>query len=292
MLQSSEIGHQPSFPDLILCRQHSPILLWLSWQRKCGGYPTAFSVRPNDESSFQISPSVLTHRRHDEFYLRFAGLSGPKGYTQIERVVPSGFPNLPFQLVYRYREGGSSFGPSVYQLGLGIFSANTTPPYTSWTRFRPIVQTGLELLLAASDDAGRPKQFASVALRYIDGFDDRFSQGMPYGKFIESILGFRNKLPESIARHVSDDEKVRPHLDIFAPLKNGLQLNLKLADGQIRGRRAVIMETAVSTQRPVDASIDSTMNALDSAHEILHSSFMEMSKPLHEVMQPLEEHPG
>lgn len=250
-------------------------------------FPDGVRIAPNDASSLEVSTALLRQRGHDEFFMRFAGLASPKGYSQVERLVPPGFPFLPFQPVYRYRNESIPTGPRVYQLGVGIFSAHATPPYSSWQDFRPVVESGLDLLFGAFESEARPKQFAAVTLRYIDAFHEQFTQGKPIRQFLEENLGISVTLPSAITRHASHEASIRPHIDLFIPLKDSLQMTLKLADGQVLGKSAVIMDTSI-TQQPVESTASATMNAFEAAHAVIHSSFVELTRSFHGTMSPKE----
>ncbi len=74
-------------------------------------------------------------RSSEQLYMRFAGLMGARGFLHSERLIPVGFPTLPFQPVYRYSKAGTKPGEPVFQLGGGVFTAHVTPPYKSWMIF-------------------------------------------------------------------------------------------------------------------------------------------------------------
>src|SRR5579862_288637 len=91
--------------------------------------------------------------RPDQMFMRFAGLIGAQGFVQSERLVPQGFPGLPFQPIYRYSRTGTKPGEPIFQLGPGVFSAHITPPYNSWDDFRPFLEMGISVLLEAREGA-------------------------------------------------------------------------------------------------------------------------------------------
>lgn len=85
---------------------------------------------------------ALNTNAFDEFFMRFGGEVYQKGFEQSERLVPSGFPMMLFQPVYRYRKSASADASVLYQVGPGLFSANAIPPYKSWDTFSPTVERG------------------------------------------------------------------------------------------------------------------------------------------------------
>lgn len=230
-------------------------------------------------------PMSLFGGTGDDLYMSFAALAGKHGYSQIERLMPPGI-TFPYQPACRYRRPPD---PQLYQLGLGIFSANTTPPYTSWIDFRPVVETGVELMLEAHHVEWRPKSFNSVALRYIDGFTAQFTRGMSLGRFVSDILGIRVELPTALTRQIGKDGEVKPQLILNIPIRDGLQMDLRIGEGKINGMDAVIMDTAVRAAQSINASVQETMKALDAAHTVIHETFVELSASLHSIMKPLQD---
>ena len=52
------------------------------------------------------------------------------------------------------------------------------------------------------------------------------------------------------------------------------------------GNPAIIMDSSVLTQRPVSSERDRLLEVLNKAHDLIHDSFIEMTKPIHPLMNP------
>lgn len=120
---------------------------------------------------------------HEEFFMRFGMQAGLAGYERVERLLPAGFASMPVQMVYRFRKKPPEEGTSPYQIGTGIFSANITPPYDSWEKFRPIVDNGVRIETRIS--AERQAPFTRASLRYLNASGHRFMEGHSIAGFVE-----------------------------------------------------------------------------------------------------------
>lgn len=224
----------------------------------------------------------------EEFFMRFGGRVAGRGYTRVERIVPPGFPSAPFQATYRFRRDGQEQGTSLYQIGPGMFSANITPPYHSWTRFRPIVAEGISLFLEARGDA----EFSDIiqaSLRYIDNFGDRFLQGLSPIEFIQNRLGLTIGLPEGILSEILNRQEIIPFLRLNMPLRAGQVMALNVGHGMVNSEPGIVMDTTVSAPGPIAANAEAIMAAFDASHDIIHRSFLEITRSLHQNMGLVEE---
>jgi uncharacterized protein (TIGR04255 family) len=205
--------------------------------------------------SFVMVPSG----QYEELYLRFGSKVGALGYDRIERIVPPGFATPPFQATYRFRKKEPEEGTTIYQVGGGVFSANITPPYHSWDQFRPVVERGVECLLATRNTSEMQMPFAPAILRYIDAFGDKFTEGRSAASFIQDTLGFRIALPEALRSEMSPNTEVRPTFQLAIPLKSGQLMNLALADGLASGEQAVVMDLSVVQETSIPANKNDVM---------------------------------
>jgi uncharacterized protein (TIGR04255 family) len=113
----------------------------------------------------QISPPVpeaaapgtiqlpLVPQYVEQTFSNFSNQVAQRGFGMSERLVPVGFPYFPLSVVYRFRKAPSQQENFLYQIGPGVFSANAVPPYRDWESFRPIVQEGVQALLASRHDS-------------------------------------------------------------------------------------------------------------------------------------------
>jgi uncharacterized protein (TIGR04255 family) len=224
----------------------------------------------------------------EEFFMRFGALVAARGYTRVERIVPPGFPSPAFQPVYRFRQDSGAQGTTLYQLGANVFSANITPPYHSWNQFRPIVLQGFENLLAArpQDDNS---EFQFVSLRYIDRFTQEWTQGKSSGQFVKEVLGFQSDPPEALKVEVEPGREINVSMQFALDLRGGQHMAINLAESIFENAPATMMDTSVWRPGPIAPNVTDIVAALDAAHDVIHRSFIEITAPLHDIMQPIDE---
>jgi len=231
--------------------------------------------------TIQVSPSTS----QEEFFDRFADAIASHGFGRAERLVPPGF-SIPFQPVYRFRKSSEKPGTTLYQVGVNVFSTNVTPPYQSWDAFRPTVKTGIEVLLQTRGKEDEKTDFDGVALRYINAFESKLTGGRSTMEFLSEVLGFRIDLPASLDRIRSPAQPVEPILRVTFPAGSEYVMSSNLANGVVNGKPAIIMDISVSAQKPVNPERDQLLEVLDNAHDLIHDSFVEMTKQIHPLMNP------
>lgn len=220
--------------------------------------------------------------------MRFGGEVYQQGFQRAERIVPSGFPMMIYQPVFRYRKSTETDGSALYQTGPGLFSANAIPPYRSWDEFAPVVQSGIDALLNARDEAEKNFPFTSVSLRYIDAFGPELTEGLDVESFIRDILGITIGLPVGLSKIVAPSQKIKPHLQLALPLANNMSMNVVIAEGVVNSEVAIVMDTTVSTSGEVAADSNSAMETLHAARAIIHEMFFDLTAPIQHRMQPVE----
>ncbi|MCX7110748.1 MAG: TIGR04255 family protein [Proteobacteria bacterium] len=244
-----------------------------------------------NQSSVQDIGSVVPMsstlaNQHEEFYMRFGSKVAAAGYQRIERLVPPNFSQLPYHPVYRFRHNAENKdkGARLYQLGAGLFSVNATPPYKSWAEFEPMVSVGVDALLQSRADNEKSNIFKSISLRYIDAFKKELTDGRSIAEFMDA-LGFQIKTPDAIIRHASNVAEIQPFLQLTVPVAIG-QLNISIADGAVSNEPAIIMDTIASNTAEIGCSKEEVMAAFEQTHSLILSMFFDLTKPLHEHMQP------
>jgi uncharacterized protein (TIGR04255 family) len=225
----------------------------------------------------------------DQFFMRLGGEVYQHGFQRAERLVPPGFPVFPYQPVMRYRKEGSVDNSVLFQAGQGLFSVNAVPPYRSWETVSSVVKTGVTALLKARAPADRDRSFTVATLRYINAFGPKLTRNRPIGSFIEEVLGFSINLPPGVANHIKPDSKPKPHVQFSFPLNDGASMAFMIGEGIINNEQTIIMDMTVSCEEPVAADVDDVMNAFTSARNVIHSIFIELTKPIHDLLEPLEE---
>jgi uncharacterized protein (TIGR04255 family) len=233
-------------------------------------------------------PSVNTL---EEFFMRFGGECYQVGFQQSERLHPVGFPLFPFQPIYRYRKTGLAGQPQpseLMQVGAGLFSANAVPPYRSWSAFSPIVEQGVQALLNARSGAERARPFSGVSLRYIDAFGIDFLGKRSPGEFITEVLGFSVVLPRPVQSAGLPGRPVNAVIQLTMSAPDGLNIGMTVGEALVNGAQAVLLDTTVSAAAPVEPTLESVMTTLGAARNVIHECFVELVKPLADIMRPME----
>jgi uncharacterized protein (TIGR04255 family) len=229
------------------------------------------------------APLPVDASSHEVQFMNFAGKAGEKGFSFVERIIPPGFPMLANQVAFRYRNRTISSGAPLYQLGPGIFTISMVPPYKSWDAFRPYIDLGIALLFDSWEQKDRPN-FSSVRLRYTDAFSDEMRQGLSSVEFLSEKLGIGILLPESVKKFCNDAQGIKPNISATIPIQRGT-LELRVSEGWIRNMRSLIMGTSVSMGDSFNTR-SSLLEAFDAAHQVIHEVFVDMTRPLHALMQP------
>jgi uncharacterized protein (TIGR04255 family) len=222
----------------------------------------------------------------DEFFMRFGGEVYQQGFQQTERIVPSGFPMMLFSPVVRYRKSDETYGSALYQAGPGMFSANAIPPYQSWDKFSPVVKSGIDALLKTRGTTDSNLPFTSVSLRYINAFGPELTQGRDIESFVRDVIGISVTLPLSISKLVAVGQKIKPLFQLAIPLANNMGMNILIGEGVVHNQNTILMDITVVTSGEISADSNSAMNTLHAARAVIHDMFIELTTPIHSLMQP------
>ncbi len=224
-------------------------------------------------------------RETEEFFLRFGAAVAGFGYTQAEKLVPPGFPAILHQVVWRFRKPGDA--SSLLQVGLGLFSANALQPYRRWRDFRPTVVAGVNALLATRIGQEREQQFSQVSLRYMNAFSEPLLAGKSPAEFMRDVLCLKLELPEAIAKLVGPAANVSSTSNVLLPVANTSKvMSAAFGDGSVNSAPAAIYDVTLADNN-VAGVADDVMAALDGSRDIIHSCFVELSKPIQSLMKPL-----
>lgn len=212
------------------------------------------------------------------------------GFGQSERLIPPGFPAPLQSPIVRFRYSGPAVADheqlpsSLFQIGSGIFTANAVKPYKSWDDFKPVVENGVRILLQTQKaDVGG----YTLTLRYINAFREDLTQGLSHFEFVRNVLGFKIDLPPVLLKHAEGKEVELPLAQLVVPLSFGI-LQLQMSQGEIEGGPAYILENVVQFKDLVDPDVDTIMQCLSSAREVIHEVFISLSAPLRDKMLPAE----
>jgi uncharacterized protein (TIGR04255 family) len=224
----------------------------------------------------------------DQFFMRLAGEVYQHGFQRVERLVPPGFPVFPFQPVFRYRKDTADDNSVLFQAGHGLFSVNAVPPYRSWRAVAPIVRKGITALLNARAPNDKDRPFTIVNLRYINAFGPRLTNNQSIDKFTKDVFGFSVELPRAVSRHIKQGSKPKPQIQLSFPLSSGASMLFSIGEGAIKNEPAFIMDMTISCDQPV-ADVEAVMTALTNARNVIHSIFVDLTKPIESLLEPVED---
>ncbi len=265
------------------------LIVEIRWQYR----PPAGVADAGVSSTLAAGGQFSSATSQEEFFMRFnQGISHNSRGFQVERLVPQGFPLLPSQPVYRFREPSSDAAwKRLYQLGPGIFSAHALPPnYQSWEEFRPFVRGGVLSLVKSRNDSERGENFSTVILRYLDAFGADLVGDYSARGFCEDVLGFHVQVPPVLEKHAKDIAGVVPTIQLAVPLKTGDNIFVTVTETDTSTGRKILMDTMVATRSPVKAddmeTADAVMENLGRCHELTKEVFQNVTNKIRPAMRP------
>jgi uncharacterized protein (TIGR04255 family) len=232
-----------------------------------------------------LSPTIfLGGTKQEEFYMRLGGALHKTGFNRSERLAPPGIPFLLHQAVYRFRSEEGDKASVLYQVGFGMFSIHAVPPYHSWSKFLPFVKNGIEILLQSRPEADMKQPIGQTNLRYIDFFGYQLTKGRDVQSFISGVLGISTSLPVALTKFAASKELKSLLTKVVLPTKIG-DLTVSVGDGQFSNQPGILLDTTVSSSE-IAPSLDVIMGTFDAAYNVVHELFVELTRPIHDLMQP------
>jgi len=195
---------------------------------------------------------------------------------------------MPFVLhqpVYRFRSETEDRASVIYQVGYGIFSVHGVPPYHSWAKFSPFVKTGIEVLLESRGDADAKQPFAQMTLRYIDFFGEELMRGRDIPSFMSEVFRLSTTLPPALTKVATSKDVKSLLTKVVLPIEIG-DLTVSAGDGKFNNQDGILLDTTASSSAETAPNSGAIMKMFDSAHGVIHSMFLELTQPIHELMQP------
>jgi uncharacterized protein (TIGR04255 family) len=261
--------------------RNAPLLELIAEVRWQPPYATVPTVQPGVQVSLPIGFGSI---QIDNFLHQFGGEVYKRGFQRMERVYPSGLPIVQGQTIARYRSDSPDSKTVIYQVGAGLFSANAIAPYRTWNHFRPKVETGIEVLLATREESEKTVPFNPVSLRYIDSFKSDLSGGRDVAGFLSEVLKIHVNLPNAISQHLAAGKSPKPYVMLAIPSEKGI-LRLNVGEALVNGENTILLDMTFSTESPIMPEKSAIMNAFDTAHSIIHKTFVELTSPIHDLMQ-------
>jgi uncharacterized protein (TIGR04255 family) len=192
---------------------------------------------------------------------------------------------LPNQPVVRYRSNNAPTSSILFQAGPGIFSVHAIPPYDSWNGFLPFVEVGINALLKSRIEPDNKQPISSLTLRYLDLFGHELTQGLSVLRFMSEVLGITLGIPEPLVAISQSKEPSSVNVTFVLPIPAGT-INVNVADGMAANRPGIIMNMAVTSKEPINADTGAIIGFLNNAHDMIHTSFVKITSPIHEAMRP------
>lgn len=220
--------------------------------------------------------------QNEEFFMHFGAECSLKGLQRAERIVPPGFPVLPGQVVYRFRSGDRNVH-NLLQVGPGVFTANALPPY-EWDTFERFLTEGIDTLLSARPKKEFEEQFATVNLRFVNGFDDAFTKGKSRIQFLEE-LGFRLGTPRGLQDIVQGSSEAGFNMNYTALLQDGARINVNLGEGAKEGQPIQVLELGF-THSNISSDKGELVAVLNKCHSLIEKIFLDITEKFHPIMLP------
>lgn len=231
---------------------------------------------------------IMNNVNVENFLQTLGGELYQRTYRRTERIIPYGFTPPPFQQICRYRSDADGKASTLYQAGFGIFSAHALPPYKSWQDFAPVVSDGIDSVIVARAPEEKDTPFAGVSLKYIDAFKEPLTEGRDIAGFLSDVLGFKLSIPEVLQGKVAPNGREKPSIILAVPLANGMRMDLSIGEGAFNGEVAVLMEATVTSDASTPSNRDAAMAVFEQAHDVIHDVFVNITQPIHHLMQPQE----
>lgn len=221
----------------------------------------------------------------DTLHIVFGSKVRSNGFTRVERVHPDDFPCIGRRVVHRYRNTQQN---TLYQIGPGIFSANASPPYQTWSEFLPTVEQGLVDFIASIGEVYEDVDptLDSICLRYIDAFNREHLANRSPLEFIREDLGFGLVLPNCLKGIAPGENEVSPRLELQfnIPGDKGT-FALVIGQGTSDGKDAVIMESSVKHAIAGKLELQIALDELNQSQEIAGDFFKGLISGIQERFQ-------
>jgi uncharacterized protein (TIGR04255 family) len=111
--------------------------------------------------------------------------------------------------------------------------------------------------------------------------------GRNFASFISDVLGIAMRLPDVITELAKPRELRSSLLRIVLPLDIGT-LTLSVGDGQTNNQSGTVLDITVASTSEVPPNVAAMMKLLDAAHGVISKIFLELTRPIHKLMEPKE----
>jgi uncharacterized protein (TIGR04255 family) len=174
---------------------------------------------------------------------------------------------------YRYRKSDGEVN-TLYQLGVGVFTANGLAPYTSWDAFRRVLEQGIVALNEASPISKQQEVWCIV--KYLDFFDEEHLAGLTAPEFFSEVVGVKYQGLETSA--ALDRQGSGSSMRFFYSNRgaSGRELALDVGEGGVHDKTGIVMNTTVTSEPLKDVDVGKVMQCFSDLQRIAHDAFFEM----------------
>lgn len=245
-------------------------------------YTNAPLVEVIVEIKWQLTPVQSTPNAAIDPFLKlfeqeYIGWAERNGYPALERLVPEGIPPelLPYRPLLRLRREASAW--PLIQLGPGLLTVNTVPPYDGWAKFSEVVKPAIQALFDCYPLASKSLLISQLELRYIDAFTDKLRLEH-HNEFITKHLGVSTNLPDRIFKaYVPSPEAISSIVEIIFKSKapKDSEGRIRLEPGTNEGKGALVMQFLCRSvvQKPVPTEPKALISWFDEAHTSIRDWF-------------------
>lgn len=231
----------------------------------------------------QIAPEAKVDVYYERFVVEFQKKLSMQNFAYSEELIPPAIPIeiLPNQPRKRIRQSENKW--PLVQVGPGIITANTIPPYEGWDKFKTFLYFVAEGLYKSYPDANQNLRIEKLHLRYVDGFDKRFDFTQ-YADFAKRMLNIQPPISKELfGSHLKKDSNIDYVIEVrFQNAKpNGSNGRLKVSPGRIRESNALIMEMHCESlfANPECIPLSFVTQWFEDAHQCLSDQFHSLVTP-------------
>ena len=198
----------------------------------------------------------------EDFKIGFEKEIKEKGFIYHEPLAPKEIPIelLGGKVTDRHREKAGQY--PVYQIGSGIFTINTIPPYSGWEKFKQDIIIGIEAFYKSYPIAEKYLKLEMFQLKYVNLFQKKHLYSE---EFLSKHLGIQfNFVDDNI---ISSDEKSG---SIVSCSKNDksikIHLNFHSAMNEKNEKALVVSITALKKYENVFLEKKRLLDDIESCH--------------------------
>jgi len=188
-------------------------------------------------------------------------------------MLPQGIPAPGGAVAYRYRRGDGEVN-TLYQLGLGVFTANGLAPYDSWSAFKSVLESGLAALDAASPLSEKGDLWCII--RYMDFFTKQHLVGISSREFFSEVVGVDYKELDSARALSSSGGASSMRFFYMTRDEAGNELSLDVGEGNLQEKPGIVMNTSVTSSALAGVGFAEVLECFDRLQTTAHNVFFEM----------------